>query len=539
MGYEDNEQEIDIVAMLFDALYKWRSILLAGLIGALLLGAYKYWSVTKGAAELEKAIAEGTVVEDDFDKGYLKAKSEMETKETDRRTQNKKSVDLQIQINEANSTITERKANIEVQKSSIDLYNDQIENTQALIDETQKYLNTSVLMQSADGIWTGRAVYRLIMDEEDPAAYRDPADQIVTSYQKPLAGSDEMSALAGKYGLETYLLDELYSVKADLDANTVIVTSYGNDKTMAEDILSAVCALVEKQDKAVSVAHQLEKGNAEFSVTKDDGLIQKKNATVKQLTENQNSLNQAKMAMAAANADIEKSEMTIQTAEASISDLEGEKELCDEKVYLLSNEIAKMTEKMPSMVPGTASKIKSSIKWAILGFVAGCAVLFFVYVVLYVIRPRLRMPDDIRTAYGYPIIGVLNKKVPEKPCAIDQWIMKAEGRGKRPGDDEIIRTIAVTIANTAQEGNRIALLSTLKGGKNLEILSEQISGIVPSMSFVTLTEGVTKAANVDELSRCDAVVLVEERNETIMEKLDADINQARLFNKKVLGAIVL
>ena len=47
MGYEDNEQEIDLIAMLFDALYKWRSILVAGLIGALLLGAYKYWSVTR------------------------------------------------------------------------------------------------------------------------------------------------------------------------------------------------------------------------------------------------------------------------------------------------------------------------------------------------------------------------------------------------------------------------------------------------------------------------------------------------------------
>ena len=175
----------------------------------------------------------------------------------------------------------------------------------------------------------------------------------------------------------------------------------------------------------------------------------------------------------------------------------------------------------------------------ILGFIAGCALLFIYYFVTYAVLPFLRMPDDIRTVYGYPILGVLNKKARKDLCAIDKWIMKAEGRDKRPGDDEIIKTAALSIANTIETGSRIALMSSLKSEKTLEILSEKLPKLVPTMKFVTLTEGVSRSTNVDELSRCDAVVLIEERNVTSMGRLDANIDQIRLFNKKVLGAIVL
>lgn len=538
MGYEDNEQEIDLKAMFFDALYRWRSILVAGLIGALLLGAYKYWSVNKAAASLEEAIAEGTVIESDFDKGYLQAKEKIEAKEADRRTQSKKSTDLQKQINDAKNTITENTVNIDVQNNSIELYNNQIENAQRLIDEAQEYLDRSILMQAADDLWTGRVIYQVTVDNADLAAYRDPADQVVSSYRKPQAGSEEMKELGAKLGLEADLLNELYSVSADGNANTVIVTAYGKDKAMAEEILNRVCSLVEAQ-KTEEVPHQLIKGDMEFSNAKSAGNVTARNDRKAAILDYQDTINTSRTFIATANSEIEKAERAIENASSQIGDFEKEKEICDEKVFLYTNEINKLTEKMPSMIPSTASKIKSSIKWAILGFIAGCAVLFILYIVVYVLKPMLRMPDDIRTVYGYPVLGVLNKKVREKVCAIDKWIMKAEGRGQRPGDDEIVKTAAVSIAKTAEPGSLVAVMTTLKENSTITQIAEQLKGLVPEMQFVLLTEGISKAANVDELSRCDAAVLLEERNATSMGKLTADVNQIRLFNKKVLGAIVI
>ena len=539
MGYEENEHEIDLKAMLFDVLYRWRRILVAGLIGALLFGVYKFWDVSVSAVALQKAIADGTVVEKDYDKGYLSDRDKIYEKEEERRTESQKATDLQDDINEANAKIKSNEINIASIKNNIEITNVQIENTQVLLDEAQRYLDNSVLIQAADEIHMTRNIYQVTVPGDSPTTFRDPADQIVGLYRSPLSGSKEIKALAAKYNLDNDFIDELYGVGGDTNANTVTVTAYGKDDAMAADILKTVSALVEAQTADISISHEFTKAFTESEIYRSSSWISVRTDYSSRVNNYQNEINGYKSSIESANLEIKNAEQNIANLKDQIIDYEKEKAICTEKATLLGNEIAKMEKKMPSMIPSLASKIKSAVKWALLGFVAGCAILFIIYAAAYVIRPLLRMPSDIRTAYGYPVLGVLNKQVCEKLCAIDKWIMKAEGRDKRPGDDEIIKTAAVSIANTAEAGNRIALISTLKPEKNIEILSKKLPELVPAMSFVTLNEGVTKASNVDELSRCDAVVLIEERNVTSMGKLDANISQIRLFNKKVLGAIVL
>ncbi len=539
MGYEETEHEIDLKAMLFDVLYRWRKILIAGLIGALLFGVYKFWDVNVSAVALQKAIDEGTVVEKDYDKGYISARDKIYEKEEERRTESQKATDLQEKINAAKLNIKYNEINIDSKQKYIETLKVQIGNSQDLLNESQRYLDNSVLIQAAEEIHMRRNVYQVTVPGDSPTTFRDPADQIVGLYRSPLSGSKEIKALAAKYGLDNDFIDELYGVGGDTNANTVTVTAYGKDDAMAADILAAVSTLVEAQTADISTSHQFTKTVTESEVYRSSSWISTRTDYKARVNNYQNEINSYTTSIENTNSDIENAEQNIANLKAQISDYEKEKAICDEKSTLLGNEIVKMEKKMPSMIPSLGSKIISSIKWTLLGFVVGCVVLYVVYAVAYVIRPLLRMPGDIRTVYGYPILGVLNKQVREKLCAIDKWIMKAEGRDKRPGDDEIIKTAAVSIANTAEAGSRIALISTLKSEKTMEILSRKIPELVPGMSFVTLNEGVTKAANVDELSRCDAVVLIEERNVTSMGKLDANVSQIRLFNKKVLGAIIL
>ena len=539
MGYEDNEQEIDLKEMFFNALYRWRSLLLAGLILAVLLGAYKYWSAGKAAQALEIAIAEGTVVQSDFDKGYVKAQEEMNAKETERRTQSKKSTDLQKQINDAKKKIADNNVSITAQQNAITFNEGQIENTQILLDDAQEYLNNSVLMKVAEDRPMMTRIYKVTLPENTDELLRDPADEIVASYIKPLVGEKKIADLQQKYGLTAELMSELYDVTTDLDANTVTVTAYGKDEAMAKEVLTAVCGVLEEQGKKIAVNHTLAKTTEQYEHGKDSEILQKKNDYRNKALTYANNINTYMTALDTANAAIENLQNENANQNVQINDYQREQKICDEQVYLLSNEIAKMEEKMPSMVPTAASRVKSAIKWAIIGFIAGAALLFVIYIVIYVLKPMLRMPDDIRTVYGYPVLGVLNKKVREKVCAIDKWIMKAEGRGQRPGDDEIVKTAAVSIANTAEPGSLVAVMTTLKENNTILQIAEQLKGLVPEMQFVLLTEGVSKASNVDELSRCDAAVLLEERNATSMGKLTADVNQIRLFNKKVLGAVVM
>ena len=539
MGYEDNEQEIDLKEMFFNALYRWRSLLLAGLILAVLLGAYKYWSAGKAAQALEKAIAEGTVVQSDFDKGYVKAQEEMNAKETERRTQSKKSTDLQKQINDAKKKIADNNVSITAQQNAITFNKGQIENTQILLDDAQEYLNNSVLMQVAEDRPMMTRIYKVTLPQNTDELLRDPTDEVVASYREPLVGEQKIAALQQKYGLAAALMNELYSVGTDLNANTVIVTAYGKDEAMAKEIADAVYGSLRDQKLHMPVSHSMELIMEQSTRGKDQGLVDRKNTYRGNVLTYQNNIASYQTAIDTANAAIENLQNENANQSVQIKDYQREQKICDEQVYLLSNEIAKMEEKMPSMVPTAASRVKSAVKFAIIGFIAGAALLFVIYIVIYVLKPMLRMPDDIRTVYGYPVLGVLNKKVREKVCAIDKWIMKAEGRGQRPGDDEIVKTAAVSIANTAEPGSLVAVVTTLKENNTITQIAEQLKGLVPEMQFVLLTEGVSKASNVDELSRCDAAVLLEERNATFMGKLTADVNQIRLFNKKVLGAVVM
>lgn len=539
MGYEDNEQEIDLKAMLFDALYRWRSLLLAGLIGALLLGAYKYWSVNKAAAALEEAIADGTVVQDDFDKGYIKAQEKLNEKEAKRREQSVMSTSLQSQINAAENRIADIQVSITDQQNAIAFNEGQIENTQLLLDDAQEYLDNSILMQTAEDRLLISRAYKVTLPQNTDELLRDPTDEVVASYRTPMVGEKKIAALQQKYGLTAELMNELYSVGTDLNANTITITAYGKDEAMAKEIADAVYSSLRDQKLHMPTKHSMELVMEQSTRGKDQGLVDRKNSYRSTILGYGNSIRSYQNAIDSENAAIAALRKEAENLKTQISDYQKEKKSNDEQAYLLANEIAKMEEKMPSMIPDMVSRIKSTIKWAILGFVAGAVLLFVIYIAIYVLKPMLRMPNDIRTVYGYPVLGVLNKKVREKVCAIDKWIMKAEGRGQRPGDDEIIKTVAVSIANTAESGSTVALMTTLKENKSIEQIAEQIRGLVPGMQFKLLTEGVSKAANVDELSRCDAAILLEERNTTSMGKLTADVNQIRLFGKKVLGAIVL
>lgn len=539
MGYEDNEQEIDLKEMFFNAIYRWRSLLLAGLILAVLLGAFKFWHTGKAAEDLQQAIAEGTVVQKDFDKGYIKAQEKLNEKETERREQSIRSTSIQSQINAAENRIADIQVSITDQQNAIAFNEGQIENTQLLLDDAQEYLDNSILMQTAEDRLLISRAYKVTLPQNTDELLRDPTDEVVASYRTPMVGEKKIAALQEKYGLTAVLMGELYSVGTDLNANTITINACGKDEAMAKEIADAVYSSLRDQKLQMPTKHSMELVMEQSTRGKDQGLVDRKNSYRSTILGYGNSIRSYQNAIDSENAAIAALRKEAENLKTQISDYQKEKKISDEQVYLLANEIAKMEEKMPSMIPDMVSRIKSTIKWAILGFVAGGALLLVIYIVIYVLKPMLRMPDDIRTVYGYPVLGVLNKKVREKVCAIDKWIMKAEGRGQRPGDDEIVKTAAVSIAKTAEPGSLVAVMTTLKENNTIVQIVEQLKGLVPEMQFVLLTEGVSKASNVDELSRCDAAVLLEERNATSMGKLTADVNQIRLFNKKVLGAIVM
>ncbi|MBR1820717.1 MAG: hypothetical protein IJ769_03755 [Clostridia bacterium] len=193
----DYEQEIDLRDLFFDILYHWRSILVAALIGAILLGAYQYMSITNIHKE-------------------------------GKQTKEEKQYEIDMQ-NYSDS--------IESAKSNIKTYT-------KLIKEKSDYLKESVYMSlDSQNEWLASKRYYIkvdqsVLDALPDSVQEDPADYVAAVYISTLKSgldSEEMEALLGT-GKKEYI-DELVGIWADNAANTISVQVIGEDRDLVVEQL--------------------------------------------------------------------------------------------------------------------------------------------------------------------------------------------------------------------------------------------------------------------------------------------------------------
>ncbi len=184
------EKEIDLRDLFFHLCYRWRSILIAALVGAILLGAFQFVRVT------------------------LVHKEGKQTKE-------------------------EKQYEIDLQN-----YQDSVRNTKngirtnnKLIKEKNDYLDESIYMQlDSQNVWTASKRFYIKMDQSvldalPESAQEDPADYVASVYTSTLKSkldAGEMEALLGTSRRE--YIDELVSIGADNASNTITIYVVGADE---------------------------------------------------------------------------------------------------------------------------------------------------------------------------------------------------------------------------------------------------------------------------------------------------------------------
>ena len=182
------EQEIDFRDLFFHLLYRWRSILVAALIGAILLGTYQFFNLklTHEAGKLTKA-------------------------------EKKWEVDLQ-----------EFRDSLRNARNNVKTYTN-------LIKEKNDYLNESVYMQlDAQNEWYAYKRYYIkvdqaVLDALPESVQEDPADRVISAYTATLMSGldpEEMQALLGTSKRE--YIDELVGIGGDAVSNTIIVSVIGD-----------------------------------------------------------------------------------------------------------------------------------------------------------------------------------------------------------------------------------------------------------------------------------------------------------------------
>ena len=164
------EQEIDLKDLFFDVLYHWRSILIAALVGAVLLGAYQHFSIAR-------------------------------THSQGKQTKEEKQYEIDLQ---------DYKDSIKNTRLNIKTYNQ-------LMKEKNDYLEQSVYMQlDSQNEWVTYKRFFIKMDQAvldalPESAQEDPADYVAAVYVSTLKtglDDEEMEELLGTGKIEYIFEDE-------------------------------------------------------------------------------------------------------------------------------------------------------------------------------------------------------------------------------------------------------------------------------------------------------------------------------------------
>lgn len=251
------EQEIDLKDWFFDIVYHWRSILIAALIGAVLLGAYQFASIE------------------------MTHRAGKQTKE-----------DKQFEID-----LQDYQDSVRLARSNIRTYTQQMA-------EKNRYMDESVYMSlDSQNEWMAIRNYFIRMDSETLTAQsqglsEDMADYVATAYASSLKSgldADEMVALLGTS--ENDYIDELVSIEPDPLTNSFTLTVIGESREIVEkqmdyfaDRLETVCG---PQAQQVG-AHTLVLVSQDVYSRTDSDLSAKQDEINTDLTKIQEKLKQAR-----------------------------------------------------------------------------------------------------------------------------------------------------------------------------------------------------------------------------------------------------
>ena len=488
------DREIDLKDLLFKILYAWRQILIAGLIVALALGAFKY--VT---AEEEEKIE----VLQQFDR---KERIKELLKQDYANVEEIKDKDYQKEIAKNDAYEEQRKIEEKTLLKKLAIQQENFDDS--ILLNIDPYNKPIALLR-----------YKVTISDSD-LLYRDPADEIVDDMITGLAESESIQSIAAELGKDTTYVQELFSVWGDYTGNYVVIQSTGLDKAMATEIVSALeKELLDKakKDNRFKTKAKLVKYKEYYTEVFDNGLLS-------QQTSIKDVIN-----------DINKSLLDNKT-QALQNEYDRERLIEKKEVYDAAYKLAEKEVIKEEASGNSSNKIKDAIKFVIIGFFVGAILYAGCIVVGYLVKPMLRSSKEIEEYYGYMVLGTFDK--PIKKNVIDKFLQKWEGNLTGISDEQVFDRSMVSIKNQISEGEKILILGT-KGIAKMDELVAKIKAIFPN-NTIDVSENIKSSADdLQKLIDSDKVLLIEERDVSAMKDVDYQATQVIAYEKPVIGCIVL
>ena len=471
-----DEEEIDLVALMVTLLHKLKPILLTAVVCAVLFGGVAGVRAAKGgstSAEKQKA--------------YEQALDEYEQKKADYAFEQK-----QYEQSTAN--------NQQMQKQA-----------QETLEQAQDYADNSLLGQlNAYNVWTAQAdVYVDAADASRTAA-------LLTAYSNQLTSGDALEQAAEAVNLQARYLTGAIAAEPQVSGTETVAYSgvltlraYAADQVRAQAMLDAMLGQLNRLHDSISAAV----GSHDVRVI-STGISQGVSMELRAAQQENNA--------------------DIQELQSQLVELQSAQQTLDDNWNSTKSEWKNISE--PALGGGAASSVA---KYLLIGFLLGGILACGVVVVKFLLDGMVYSASELNRSTGLPVLGALASDRTKKAGKLDAKLYQMEGRPNGSADAEMLCLMAQTIRSRAPEAKNILVTGDLPADQ-LEALAAALQATEPLRGqSVTAAESILKAAaTVPHVVAADAIVLAADCTVTRTDAVREQNEKIVRLGKQILGCIV-
>ena len=492
----EEEVQIDLMTLLHYILRKWRSIIVVMLIVAVAANLY---SVKKSMSE---AAAVSTTEEVDIEKQIENAKEELTADELEQ-------VERVYSMYEYNSQ---------------------------LYQENKEYLEKSVLMQlNPNEIPTVMLNYQFKKDQAD-----EELSNIFTMYENALLDEDTCTAIIQVFGEEyaNTSVRELISVTDTENGQNSDIIKFQKDKNSgilsiqiyagSEEQCEQVAEIVKK--RVLEYTEQLQQifGNYTVNAISEQYYISSESNLNMQKSDAVNAVNNAYTAM---------KNITSGLSEKQIGYFSLLTKDCEDQTLVKED-----TQKTANM---TANVQYISIKYILIGLLAGMFLAVCWYAVIYIMTQTVKDVDEVKIITNLPVFGtVLRSNENGKRNIVDRWIDSWFAHDKKSENNELLLTrISHEVAMLAGQKDKKCLLIACSG--NDQNVKKQADSLVEKLRKlgmnVTSTDGLVSDNTevLKQLESADSAVFVEQLMKSERNQIREAVELCRRCQVEVLGSVIV
>lgn len=406
------------------------------------------------------------------------------------------------QMNDADAVAkiqAEYQASVEAYEDSVALLEGSITTLESDIESQKDYLENSVLMQiDANNVYESDVSIYLSTDYQimPGMAYQnvDKTQAVQTAYLTALTGNELTNRLAASEGLANKYLRELITVSTD-QSGILNVTVCHNSGRKAEQIMEQILNyLPEIQEQVITgiSAHTYSIVFDTLGTAVNQDLAERQERETNRLQELQDKLVAAQEELQALEAP----------AEVEFSG---------------------------------RNAVKTGIKWAILGGLAGVLVVCFCGCVGFICSDRVYSAEELNSR-GLKILGSVC--LPEaRYDRITRWLSRKEGR-LTENSPENMALIAANIRNYCKDV-KVVLVSSDLETEQTERNGAELQRALPDIRFESYGSLLRDPEALRKLPVCDGVLLVLVCGKSRYSQVKKSLERVTDAGKTVLGCVVV